>query len=166
MTDTFNILDFSGVLSSENLFHAVDEKAAGTNGGSFTSGSFLTRDLNTIRTNTITGASLSSNQITLPIGTYFIEATAPAFRVDEHKTKIRDITNTADLLIGTSELSDSAAQDASTISLVSGLIVLAGITVIELQHRGTMTQNTTGFGKDSNFAVVEIYSDIKIWKVA
>lgn len=154
-----------GVTDTNNLLHVVDEKSAGTDGGTSTSGSFQTRVLNTIKTNTISGASLSSNQITLPTGTYYVEATAPAFDVDRHKCKIRNVSDSTDILIGSSEFVGNAGSH-QTITTVSGIFTLAASKTIELQHRGQTTVMTIGLGVASSLGVVEIYSDIKIWKVS
>ena len=59
------------------LLHVRDEKSNGTAGGGFTSGSFQTRTLNTVMTNEISGASLASNQITLPSGTLALSSANP-----------------------------------------------------------------------------------------
>ena len=148
------------------LLHVRDEKSAGTDGGSFTSGSFQTRTLNTVMTNEISGASLSSNQIILPSGTYYIEALAPAVYVDRHKTKLRNITDSTDTLIGTSESTgiDSADYNTTT-SFVRGRFTIAAQKTFELQHRAENTLGF-GFGYNSNFGVVEVYADVQIWKVA
>lgn len=145
--------------------HVQDQKAANTAGGTFTSGSWQTRDLNTVVTNTITGASLASNQITLPAGTYHIFASAPAHAVYAHKAKLYDITNSADLIIGTSEYTHNTSPKM-TRSFVQGRFTLAAETVVELQHRCGTTIATAGFGTACNFAVVEVYSDVEIQKVA
>ena len=70
-----------------NLLHIRDEKAQNTAGGTFTSGAWRTRDLNTVKTNEITGASLAANQITLPAGTYWVEWSAPAYVVNQNQSK-------------------------------------------------------------------------------
>lgn len=64
------------------ILHVREEQAAGTNGGSFNNGSWQQRVLNTVVTNEITGASLSSNQFVLPAGVYRIKARAPAQSVN------------------------------------------------------------------------------------
>jgi hypothetical protein len=148
------------------LLHVRDEKSSGTAGGTFTSGSFQTRVLNTVKTNEITGASLSSNQITLPAGTYDCEASAPAIRVDQHKAILYDVTNSADVLIGTSEYSANAATYASNRSFVIGRFTLTAETVLELRHRCTTTNASFGLGPGSTYAVVEVYSEVRIWRVA
>lgn len=162
---TISLLDSNGVLNTNNLLHIVDEKAANTAGGGFTAGSFVTRVLNTIRTDNISGASLSSNQITLPIGTYYMEASAPAFDVDRHKCKIRNITDSTDEIIGSSGFVSSVDSGANR-AFVSGIFILAASKIFELQHRCQTTVPTNGLGVGSDFGVVEIYADIKIWKVA
>ena len=96
------------------LLHVRDEKANNTGGGTFTSGAWQTRTLNTSLTNEISGASLSSNQITLPSGTYFINALATADAVRAHKIKLRNITDSSDTLIGVNTYSGNDAIDSQT----------------------------------------------------
>ena len=161
VTNTANI----GVLElKHNLLHIRDEKAQNTPGGTFTLGAWRTRDLNTVKTNEITEVSLASNQITLPAGTYWIEASAPAFMVNQHQIKVYDITNTADLIIGASQYA-SVTGVVLNRSFCEGRITLAGITVIELQHRCATTRVPDGLGTPSNFTT-EVYSEIIIRQVS
>jgi hypothetical protein len=147
------------------LLHVRDEKASGTDGGTFTSGSFQTRTLNTSVTNEISGASLSSNQITLPSGTYFLYATAPAYGVDTHKLKFRNTTDSSDTLIGNNQrIAD--ALDAATTAHISGRFTIAAQKTFELQHRCNTTDSGDGFGVGANYSIVEVYADVQIWKVA
>jgi len=149
---------------SRGYMHVRDEKASGTNGGAFTSGDWRTRDLNVVKTNTISGASLSANQITLPVGTYRVRATAPALNTATNKAKIRNISNSSDSIIGSSEMTGSV-NHLST-STVIGSFVLVSESIIELQHRCfTTNAATSGFGLASNLGVVEVYSEIEIWKI-
>ena len=155
----------SGTTFGSALFHVRDEKTSGTAGGTATSGSFLKRTLNTTLTNEISGASLSSNQIILPSGTYYIDATLPAYDLEHHKGKLRNVTDSSDVLIGTSEY----AQDAigiPTRSHLTGRFTISAQKTFEIQHRCGGTQNTNGFGVASGFSVVEVYADVQIWKVA
>jgi len=146
------------------LLHVQDQKSTGTNGGTFTSGAEQTRDLNTVLTNEITGASLSSNQITLPAGTYYIDASAPSFNVGTDRAKLRDITGGADLLTGTSE-GTFGFTGPQVRSFISGRFTLSVASLLEIQHRGSVTQGTSGFGVSGNFGPHEVYTDVKIWKV-
>jgi hypothetical protein len=141
----------------------IDEKPSGTVAGTFTSGAWRTRDLNTIKgTNSITGSSLSSNQFTLPAGTYRILASAPTYAVNSHKAKLRNITDSSDTLIGTSEVSNQTYNGA-TRSFVSGIFTIAAQKTFEIQHYCSSSQN---FGQASSFSVVEIYTVVELWKLA
>jgi len=152
----------TGRLSVTQVIHVRDEKAQNTVSGTFTSGAWRTRVLNTSKTNTITGASLASNQITLPAGTYWVHATAPAFNTGRHLAKLYNTTGAADVLLGTSAYSGTFQSGQS---VLSGQFTLTATSVLELQHRCETTHATQGFGVESNFAT-EAYSDVVIWKTA
>lgn len=169
--DNVELMNPSSVsaLSTSSLLHIQDQKPSGTNGGTFSSGAWQTRDLNTELTSNIEGASLnaSTGEITLPAGTYFIESSALALTVNVNATRIRDTTNSIVLLSGTSSRSASSAGTALP-SNISGTFTLSGITVIELQHRCQTSASGDGFGDAAggSFSVVhELYTDIKIWAI-
>jgi hypothetical protein len=152
-------------IETGKLFHVQDENPNGTQGGTFTSGAWQTRTLNTVSVNQVDGASLSSNQFTLPAGTYYVETTAPAFYVNRHQTRIRNITDASDLLIGTPEYSGNTGNGVATESRVSGKFTLASSKTFELQHYCSTTAASQGWGIAGSFGVNEIYSVVKIWKV-
>ena len=166
---TIKRIDYSLIKSSpafeSQLLHVRDEKSEGTNGGTFTNGAWRTRTLNTSKTNEITGASLGSNQITLPSGTYFINAQAPAYKTSGHKAKLYNITDTSDIILGSSEHSWNDSN-ITTHSFVRGRFTIAAQKVIELQHRGGQTAADTGFGTSVSLNGVEVYAEVMIWKVA
>lgn len=143
------------------LLHVRDEKAAGTDGGTFTSGAWRTRTLNTSKTNEITGASIVSNQITLPAGTYWLYAWADGNSVGDHKLKFYNVTDASDTLIGT-----NGRSGISSPSYVTGRFTIAAEKVFELRHQCQVTVNTTGFGEATDFGVVEVYAEVCIWKIA
>ncbi len=149
-----------------DLLHVRDVKAETTVGGGFTSGSFQTRDLNTVLTNEISGASLGSNQITLPAGTYEVtNCVAPAHRIQNHKARLQDVTNAVTLILGTNEVSDST-DGSNTSSHVFGRFTLSGTVAVEVQHQCQTTKASDGFGRPNFFGVDEIYTDIMIKKIA
>jgi hypothetical protein len=149
------------------LLHIRDEKTANTEGGTFTGGAWQTRVLNSVKTNQISGASVASNQITLPAGTYYIDASAPVHGdMNGHKIRLYNVTDTADILIGT-QASAASTLVSGIRDVVSGRFTLAAEKVIELQHYCGQTVSTNGFGLAVNIdGKVEVYSDVKIWKVA
>ena len=150
-----------------SIFHARDEKASGTPGRTFTTGAFRTRTLNTILTNDI-GASLSSNQITLLPGKYYIEASCPAYFVNGHKAILYNVTGASNSLVGTSEYAyvTAGVPTPVTRSLVNGIIQCDTATVFELRHACEATCATTGFGCQVTLGVVEVYAEIIIEKIA
>ena len=159
--------NFKACLGIHNLLHVQDQKSTGTYGGTITSGAWRTRDLNTVLVNNISGASLATNQITLPAGEYFIDGYATAYYVSNHKARIVNISDSSTLIIGSSEYTyGGAATYANTKSIVCGIITIPTITTIQLQHICSSTRPIEGFGMtESVQSGVELYSDLKIWKI-
>ena len=77
-----------------------ETQASGTQGGTFTSGSYLKRTLNTTVVNNITGCSIASSVITLPAGSYYVQAWQPLYRTDQAKIKFRNTSDGTDAIIG------------------------------------------------------------------
>lgn len=153
-------------LESPATLHLREEQASGTNGGTFTSGAWQKRTLNTALADEIGGASVSSSAITLPAGTYEVDATAPAYYVNENKLRLYQTSGTpAALLIGQSGYSGAASNGATTHALLRGRFTLAASQTVELQHRCTTTRATTGFGIPVTYGDVEVFADIIIRKV-
>lgn len=145
---------------------AKDVKSAGTNGGSSTSavGAFVTRDLNVLAVNIGGHASLASNQLTLAAGTWRCKISVPGFSILRHQALLYDVTNSAILIVGSSEYSNGNATQAN--SIIVGRFVLAGSTVLEVRHRveiGEIAPNL-GFGNACNFGTSEIYTIGEFWK--
>lgn len=141
-----------------------DVKSSGTGGGTFTSGAWQTRTLNTISDPTGIVTSLSSNQFVLPAGEYYIYATAPAAVVGPHKAIIRNITDSTDALLGESSYADVPNLGASS-SIVQGSITISSPKTFELRHRCSTTFASNGFGVTNGFGVNEVYSQVKIQKI-
>lgn len=141
-----------------------EEQAQNTNGGTFTSGSWQTRTLNTEVTDTGGHGNLAANQITLDAGTYYAVAHAPAFEVDRHQIRLQNVTAGTTLLVGQSY--QAGASDSVTgCAVLMGMFTVAAAQALELQHRCLTTKATTGFGVAANFTT-EVYSVIEIWKIA
>lgn len=152
-----------------NYLNFRDEKSAGTDGGDFITGAWRTRELNTESTNGITGASLTSNQITLPTGTYRISARAPArtpTAAIRHKAILYNITDTSNEIIGSSCMgAGNTGDESQNDSIVIGQFTITSQKVFEIQHQISSTVGTSGFGYASDFGVVEVYTEVEIWKI-
>lgn len=154
----------SGGKFESALLHVRDEKASGTDGGTFTSGAWQTRVLNTVLTNEISSASLSTNTITLPSGTYFIDAACPAGMISAHKAKLYNTSDSTDVILGSSEHAWNNSY-TWTYSFVRGRFTISSTKNFQVQHRAANTYATSGFGT-GNSQGTEVYSDVRIWKVA
>lgn len=158
--------DFSGggiSIFSKRLIHIQDRKSAGTHAGTFTSGAWRVRDLNTLLTNDIPGASAGTNGITLPSGDYFALGHAPAAAVNRHKTRlVGDVAGT--LLIGSTEVC-GATDNITTRSILSGRFTLAAENFVQVHHMCMTTVATFGFGLTANFGDDDVQTDLMVWKV-
>jgi len=140
-----------------------DVKSNGTNGGTFTSGAWQTRTLNTTE-NTQTWCSLASNQFTLSAGTYRIKASAPAYDCGMHTCKLANISDTTDAIIGCGMRNDTTGNGYTQTTLM-GVITIVSSKIFELQHYCETTKADTGFGVPCNFGVSEVYAQVEIEKI-
>jgi len=150
------------------LMIVVDEKSAGTNGGTFTSGAWRTRTLNTVRYNGISGASLASNRITLPAGTYELEARAACYWNTvfscEHKTRFQQISPSGVTIITGDPGSENMYEMG--MSAISHVFTITQTSIFELQHQISDTVASMGLGKAAGFSAVETYAVVKLRKIA
>jgi hypothetical protein len=140
-----------------------DEKTTNADGGTFTAGAWQTRDLNTVKGDSI--ALVDTNQVRLLAGAcdQIISSSAPAYKVDSHKSKLRDITKSVDIAIGKVTSSDSSVGGDTTNSTIEHTMKVDVSKSIELQHYAQATRTTTGFGfNDAGDGEVEIYSVLKL----
>lgn len=165
-------------LGSENQPYAPkvcyikDVKSNGTSGGTFTSGAWQTRDLNTLEGDQ-SFISLASDQFTLDPGTYRIESYAPAvasgtLEVGQHKSKLYNITDAENVLIGSNaqaQANNSSATVVKSDSIIQGEFTITESKTFEIQHRCSVTATSTGFGLANSFGVDEVYTQVKITKV-
>jgi len=161
----------SGELTQISYEYAVfeDRKDAGTNGGDFNpSSGWIKRDLNTIvdsRGNSIS-LNTSTSVITLNTGTYRIVASAPAYGVRRHKSRLRKTSGTEEtVLYGTTEYVLNSL-DVQTRSLIDGIITVSTEnTTYELQHRCSNNKPSYGLGRASDLGEEEVYSRIYIQRI-
>ncbi|NIO44972.1 MAG: hypothetical protein GTN36_05475 [Candidatus Aenigmarchaeota archaeon] len=144
--------------------YVKDVRSSGTDGGTYTLGSYATRTLQTTEADFNKFGSLSSNQITLTAGTYDIEAEAVAHDTGTTKIKIYNTTDSSDAIIGDVARNDGSGDDFAKCSL-KGRLTITSAKTYELRLRGTNTKTTSGMGKSAGFGDDEVYSIIKITKV-
>lgn len=145
-------------------FLARDEKPAGTFGGSSTTG-INQRTLNTVIRNTIPGAGLAANVITLPAGVYRVHASAPLSVGDEHQLYLYNTTDNVVAIAGTSEQTSTTggADVIQTRSFINGILTLTATKAFVLRHRAGAGSSLNGLGWAANTpGVNEVYAEIEI----
>jgi hypothetical protein len=135
-----------------------DQKASGTNGGSFNSGSWITRTLNTEVRDPFGLISLASNQFT-PTVDGWVEWECPAQEVERHQSRLFNVTDAVAVQSGTSAIDSHNNEPSVTISAGGGAVE-AGKTY-RIEHRCS-TGSATGFGTASGFGT-EVYTRVKFW---
>lgn len=152
-----------------DLVTVAEVQTSGTDAsGTFTSGDWRTRTLNALVDSNNIGASLGSNQVTLPAGIYDVTASAPAGTSSStgcgaHQIRLYNITTSSTIKAGTSANSESQSYGRSQIT--DYRMVLATTTVIELQHRCTTTPFADGFGMACGFGEQETYATISFRRI-
>lgn len=137
-----------------------DVKTAGTGGGTFTSGAWRTRTINTEEFDTGSNVTITANQMTLEAGTYYVNIAAAASSVNGHQAILYDVDNTTTLLIGTSNF-DGGVNTVNTFSHLYGKITLASQTTLEVRHKSGF--NGTFGVADANLAE-QCYLTIEMFK--
>jgi len=153
--------ELNGVLDNfQDIAIFNETQSANTTGGTFTSGAWQTRVLNTTVINNIASCTLATNAISLPAGTYYMRAIAPAFQANEHQVKIYNSTDSADVVLGGQGYSASTVE-TTTFSEAITVVTITGTKSFVVQHRCAATKATNGLGTsvswgDGAFARFEI----------
>lgn len=157
---------FTGGGAFENAcLHVRHDGAAGAGGGTATSGAWRTRTINTVVENKIPGASLASNRVTLPAGQYQVSGEQKFRKIDDFKTRLYDVTNSALLVAGRSVFAHGAS-DYMVDAPIEGRFSLAGTAEIELQYYCLTTFSTSGMGFDwVGPGTIAVFADLLFWKV-
>lgn len=172
-------LTSSNLASSANpfgggLFHVRNEQSSGVGGAVLTGGTWNTRVLNTTKTNEITSATLTANQISLPAGSYHIKVNAVSYQSNGTSSarfsqlRLYNITDSAALATGLTTadaagVTSSGSTPNTAVAILEQRFTIAGTKTIELQQyvTGSAYSEGTPLG-----VTTEVYCDVLIWKVA
>lgn len=140
-----------------------ETQTSGTNGGTFTSGAWQTRTLNVEAYDNASIGSLSSNQITLPQGTYLVRWSTPAHAlVERHQSRLYNVTDTVAVSYG----QNSRGSDEQTFSQGTCILVVSGGSkAYRIEHRCETTVATSGLGVAMGFGTDEVYTTVDIQKI-
>ena len=144
-----------------------DQKSSGTAGGTFSSGAWQRRDLNTIEVDTGSNVvSLSGNQFVLVTGTYRFLIRCPGGGVDRHMARLWNATAGSEIQPGSSAYAPNGNTSYSD-SIISGRFSVAAGQTLEIDHRCQTSDATNGFGVASGFSFTvthETYTVAEFWK--
>ena len=158
-TSAFSLTD----MNTNNLLFVQDQKPAATDGGAITAGTWQTKTLNTSIVSNIAGGGLSANQIQLPAGTYYVQGRSPVVDCDRNKARLQNVTDGTTAIVGSSSFCTTGTQADS---LINGYFTIAATKTFELQHYAqTANGNTFGRGFSSSSGLIDIYSEVQVWKV-
>jgi hypothetical protein len=139
-------------------------KSEGEDGGTFTSGQWQVRDLNTEYYDPDGIVTLSSNIFVLQAGYYFIRFSATAHRVGTHKCVLFRESGTQTIFAhGSSERLVTDGGSNRSEGIWRGQI--SGTVNLQIRHRCSSTRDNDGLGKASS-AGEELYTIVEIFKEA
>lgn len=149
----------------------ADIKAQGTDGGSVSvANTVFTRTLNTVISNSISGASLSANEITLPKGTYAIRGKCVNKGCGNIATGIKNVTDNT-ITYGLNVDHDAVTVGLytlyeSSISQVDAQFTINSTKSFSLVQIARQTRSGSGCGLANNFAgISEKYAEVVIEKI-
>lgn len=146
-------------LNEAQSFAAREEQTSGTDGGTFTSGAWQTRTLNTIEEHTSSYVALSTNVLTIPAGKWLVWWSAPGRSCNLHQSRlVVNKAGTPEYHYGSTVLCGSA-ESVCTLSSGCAIIEQSSSFTVELQHRSQSTRATTGFGEAHGWGT-EVYSQM------
>lgn len=164
----FNASKSPSLVTIPNLMQRVaylsDVKANNTNGGSASATTTATRTLNTIVDSTGIVTSLASNQFTLPAGTYKVFARVPGLAVNNHKARLRNISDSTTAILGSSAFASSAGAVQSD-SIIDGEVSITSSKIFEIQHYTTAARATDGQGSAVASGDSEVFTTVTITKI-
>lgn len=160
-------------LTAPPVIHVRHQRATSLNNNESVGGSaWVTRTLETTVTNTITGASLASNKVTLPAGAYQVTVNAP-FCSDaggnvQFKQRIYNVTDAAAVLYGVNgglPITDTGGSPAQSYAPLVGQFTITAAKDIRLETWSNLSGTTHGNCIAVNDGSSEVYADVYITKI-
>jgi len=144
----------------------ADQKATDTPGGSSSTGTFNTRDLNTELADPDGIVTISSNQFTLQAGSYLIRASAPAYKAARHQILINNVTDSAVAAVGQPEYC-GGGESVGNRAFAAGRVTITSAKAFDIRHRVGYAEATYGLGVEANYDLQpNIYTIVEIFKEA
>ena len=165
-----------GVLNTDFYVHVGmrTTAASGTDGGTLTSNTWVTRDLNHTYTNNggFATVSTTNNTVTLGYGTYYVRFWATGYGVQEHQAQFYNSTDSYVYLNGSNQRPSSSIENSNSIG--SGIVSFGGpgTKAFLIRHIVDYTRATYGGGRHLDYDAItsgnfsyNTYWGLEIWKV-
>lgn len=149
-----------------NMLFAKHELSNGSTESAYPAGHQLL-NLNTLQVNQISGASLASNFITLPIGTYYCLATFQGS--NGGKIRLRNFTNNTTLITGYRSVGYAYGGGVIGAEFAYDLMLNGVFTLNAASTTGLQIYTGSGYSNTSVLAGTtdpEVLRTIAIWKIA
>lgn len=130
--------------------------ASGNDAGSSSAGTWTTRELNTLSIDTTGGASLSSNQMTVPAGTYYFFGAATGYATGRNQLRFIDSATSGTLFVGNNAQTGSVSNLIGNTTTIDGIFTASGVP-FELQHRFETANADDGLGKSASHTTSDLY---------
>lgn len=139
------------------ILHVREQQTSGTNGGtSVSADNTQTRVINTTVINTIPGASLAGNTVTLPAGIYKFFGRAPSYQSGRAVANLFNATDSTVTLIGSGAISTTTSCD----SIIVGVFTIASSKNFTIRHYTQTGVASLGLGFAASVpSQVEIYTE-------
>jgi hypothetical protein len=148
----------------DGLMIVQDQRSSGTGGGR-ADPRYAKRTLQTIVENSITGASLASDLITLPAGSYQVSGWGAFYRVSEATIHLKDSSDTTRYVRGS--LVNQANADVSGFCPIDGYFTLGSSTALGLWYDTDGDNGGTDLGlARSAFGGSEVHCSLTFLKLA
>lgn len=142
------------------------EVSSGTDGGTTTTSTWVTCPINTETSDADGIVSIASNQFTLAAGTYLVHARATGVgnsnATSYHRLRLRNITDSSTIEVGASRMTFNGGGELT----VRSRFTLAGSKALSIEHWTNDGRATIGMGIATSASVVEVYTEVEIWREA
>ncbi len=144
-----DLLDAIRTLASDvAVLEVAHRTSGGENGGTLTGGAWRTRPLEQRGADGIDGASVGSNQVILPAGTYDVEGWQLCNGVNSSAGRLQNVTADVTLVEGATGNSTGPGSSDVVHALlpIGGRFTVDAAQALELQIYGSQTQADIGLG--------------------
>lgn len=155
---------------SRPFFHCQDVKGYNVDGGTSIADAWTKRTLNTVIYNDISGATLSSDAVNLPAGTYYVEGSAVIYGLAA-SSSIAIFKDGVRSSLQSINKYDTSTGNSPSAETVAGVVTLSSPGVIDIRYYIGVGTSTNGLGVSNNAGSItdasinSIYADLKIWQL-